>query len=111
MYSIFEQLIKEKGVTPYRVYKETGVSQSTLSDWKNGKGTPKADSLMKLAEYLGVSIEYLLTGSEQKEKLTIVSDDELTPSQRAAMQLFQTVPDEDQAAVLGMIRGYLDSRK
>ena len=37
MYEIFEQLLKKRKITPYRVSKETGVPQSTLSDWKRGR--------------------------------------------------------------------------
>ncbi|WP_042435198.1 helix-turn-helix domain-containing protein [Faecalispora jeddahensis] len=75
MYEIFEQLLKEFDVTPYRVHKETGVAQSTLSDWKNGKGTPKADKLQKIADYFGVTVGYLL-GAEQKEKPTLTEKGE-----------------------------------
>lgn len=70
MYEIFEQLLQKRNVTPYRVHKETGVAQSTLSDWKNGKGTPKAESLKKIADYFGVSVDYLLTGNEPAQKET-----------------------------------------
>lgn len=47
MYEIFSKLLQEHGVTPYKVSKETGVSQSTLSDWKRGVSTPKIDKLQK----------------------------------------------------------------
>lgn len=47
-----------KGVTDYAVSKEIGAAQSTLSDWKRGRCTPKTERLMKIAAYLGVSIEY-----------------------------------------------------
>lgn len=60
MYEVFEKLLKEKGVTSYRVSKDTGISQATLSDWKNGKSKPKADKLKTLSEYFGVSIEVFL---------------------------------------------------
>lgn len=60
MYEVFEKLLKEKGVTSYRVSKDTGISQATLSDWKNGKSKPKADKLKILSEYFGVSIEVFL---------------------------------------------------
>lgn len=74
MYEIFERLLKQKGVTPYRVYKDTGVSQSTLSDWKRGRSTPKAEILSKIAEYFGVSVDYLLGKQEKpapKDELNI----------------------------------------
>ena len=34
MYSVFEKLLKEKGVTAYKVAKDTGVTTATLSSWK-----------------------------------------------------------------------------
>lgn len=64
MYDIFLQLLQKYGVTPYKVSKETGVSQGSLSDWKNGKSTPKVDKLKKIADFFGVSLNYLMTGEE-----------------------------------------------
>ena len=37
MYDKFLKLLEARGVTPYRVHKETGISSATLSDWKNGQ--------------------------------------------------------------------------
>ena len=59
-YDVFEKLCNSRGVTPYRVAKETGVSTSTLSSWKTGRYTPKQDKLQKIADYFGVTTEYLL---------------------------------------------------
>ena len=55
---IFE-LIEEKGLTAYRVSKDTGISQASLADWRKGRSNPKIDKLQKLSEYFGVSISYL----------------------------------------------------
>lgn len=60
MYERYELLCKEKGVSNYRVSKETGIPQATLSDWKNGKSTPKSDKLQIIADYFGVSVDYLI---------------------------------------------------
>ena len=67
MYEIFDELIKQKGLSAYKVAKDTGISQTTLSDWKRGRSIPKTDKLQKIADYFGVSVDYLL-GNEQKEK-------------------------------------------
>lgn len=64
MYSIFEKLMQNKGVSPYKVSKDTGVTQSTLSDWKRGRSTPKTDNMKKIADYFGVTVDYLVTGEE-----------------------------------------------
>lgn len=60
MYAKFLKLINEKGITPYRVAKETKLSPTLFSDWKLGKSTPKVDKLKILADYFGVPIDYFL---------------------------------------------------
>lgn len=67
MYEIFENLLKQYGVTAYRVGKETGIPPSTFSDWKKGKSKPKNEKLKKIADYFGVSVEYLMTGQNESE--------------------------------------------
>lgn len=68
MYEIFEKLLKEHGVTAYRVAKETGVTTATLTSWKQGKYTPKPEKMQKIADYFGVSLTYLMTGKEETKK-------------------------------------------
>ena len=78
MYEIFEKLCQSHKITPYRVCKETGLTTATISNWKAGRYTPKADKLQKIADFFGVSIEYLMTGNmEQEEKvISLTSKDE-----------------------------------
>ena len=78
MYEIFEKLLKERGITAYRVAQETGVTTSTLTSWKQGKYVPKMDKLRKIADYLQVSVEYLMTGEESAKDAT---SPQLTPSE------------------------------
>ena len=65
MYEIFQQLLDKKGVKAFDVSKATGISTSTLTDWKKGRSIPKQDKMQKIADYFGVSVEYLMTGEEQ----------------------------------------------
>lgn len=66
MYEIYLKLLKEKGVRTSDVCKATGIVASTFSDWKKGKSTPKQEKLMKIADYFGVSFEYLMTGKDSQ---------------------------------------------
>lgn len=51
-------LINEKGWTAYRLCKEAGMAQSTLSDILNGKKkNPSANTLNKIATALGVAVD------------------------------------------------------
>ena len=69
MYEIFENLLKERGITAYKVAQDTGITTATLSSWKKGRYTPKREKLQKIADYFGVTVDYLMTGKEEpKEK-------------------------------------------
>lgn len=80
MYDIFEQLLQKYNVTAYKVSKSTGVTQTSLSNWKSGRSTPTTKTLQKIADYFGVTVDYLMTGkneTENKEKSSeLTSKDE-----------------------------------
>lgn len=60
MYENYEKILKAKGLTNYKVSKDTGIAQSVLSNWKTKGTTPKADKLQIIADYLDVSVDYLI---------------------------------------------------
>lgn len=68
MYEIFERLLNERGITAYKVAQETGVTTATLSSWKKGRYTPKREKLQKIADYFGVTVDYLMNGEEKSEE-------------------------------------------
>lgn len=73
MYEIFERLLKERGVTAYKVCKDTGITTASISNWKAGRYTPKQEKMQKIADYFGVSIEYLMTGKDTNEKNSVLT--------------------------------------
>lgn len=83
MYEIFEQLCKEKGVTAYRVCKSTGITTATISNWKAGRYTPKQEKMQKLADYFGVTINYLMTGKEESESSPDSQTQKITGTRRS----------------------------
>lgn len=125
MYEIFDRLMKEKGITAYRVSKDTGISQATLSDWKKGRCIPKADKLQKIADYFGVTIEYLIgkeeikkSSSEDKAKL-VNNDPELTeylealknrPEMRMMFSLAKSATKEDVEKAVKIIEAFLSDK-
>ena len=78
MYDRFELLLRESGITAYKVAKATGISTATLTSWKQGAYTPKNEKLQRIAAYFGVTLDWLTGASDvrmpaapaQKEKLT-----------------------------------------
>lgn len=69
MYDIFVRLLSDRGVTTADVCKATGISQSTLSNWKKRNNVLSPALLGKIADYFGVSLDYMM-GKETDNNTT-----------------------------------------
>lgn len=63
MYERIENMRKSVGISQGKLEKELGFSNGSISKWKNS--TPTPDRLQKLADYFGVSVDYLIKGEEK----------------------------------------------
>ena len=66
MYEVFEQLLQKFGVTTADVCKATGIGQSTMSNWKSRRNLLSGKNAQLIADYFGVSVDYLMTGKEKE---------------------------------------------
>lgn len=101
-YSRFEKLLEIKGITAYKVAKETGITTTTITNWKNGKYVPKSDKLSKIAEFLGVSESYIRTGEDKPEVPTI----DWAPEHLEIMELYDKFNKEQKSAILNLMRTF-----
>lgn len=111
MYSIFEKLMSEAGETHYQVAKATGVSQSTLSDWKLGKTTPRNPTMKKIADHYGVSVSYLkgeTTERTAKQKPASQETGGLTKEDIDLLIKIKTAPEAKKKAILELLKGWED---
>ena len=60
----FKQLCDERNISVYRACTDIGLNRSAVAKWKNG-GKPNGSTAAKLAEYFGVTTDYLLGQSEE----------------------------------------------
>ncbi len=58
--------MKEKNISQKEFAEKTGISQSTVSDWRRKGTNPSADKIMIICDVLGVSPYELLLGTENK---------------------------------------------
>lgn len=106
MYKIFSKLMEEKGLTAYKVSKETGISQSVLSAWKNGTSVPRPVTFKILADYFGVSVEYLRGETAEKtakEKPADQVADGLTEEEMEYLRWYREEASERDKALIRMI--------
>ena len=62
------KILEERNVTGYRLSKETGISNSLLSKWKEKPSSKVSSSiLVSIADYLDCSVDYLLGRTDNPE--------------------------------------------
>lgn len=94
----FIKICAEKGVSPTSVCVSIGLSSSVFSQWSDST-VPRKTTLVKLADALNVSVDYLL-GKEEKP----AASGELSEGEETLIGLFRQIPEEQQKMVLEMIR-------
>lgn len=55
-----KELREEKGISQYAFSAKIGVAQSTVGNWESGSREPSIETLLKIADYFDVSLDYLL---------------------------------------------------
>lgn len=59
-------LLNKKGKSQTDIARLLNVRPTTVSEWKKGKYTPTVEHCVTLADYFGVSLDYLITGREPR---------------------------------------------
>lgn len=59
-------LMDERNLKPAQITRELGISGSSFTDWKKGKGSPSLEVIVKFADYFNVSLDYIVRGEDFK---------------------------------------------
>lgn len=73
-YEVFDALCKQKGESPNAVAKKLNVASGTVTEWKKGR-IPRNSTLIKIANYFGVSTNYLLGKVDNQSAKDTTEDD------------------------------------
>ena len=94
MYERYCKIRDSKGFTDAQIAGACGFSQSTLSDWKKRRSTPKIEKLAKIADCLGISLHYLVNGREAASTAFVPE----------ILTLYNPLDLGDQSLALGIVR-------
>ena len=109
-FDIYCELCEAKGVSCKKAAVEIGLSNSITTKWKKTGATPSGDTLSKIADYFGVTTDFLL-GTETKKEPLAINGEKLSDAEVDLIELFRQVPEDQQQLVLQMIRVALGNRK
>lgn len=62
-----KELRKEKGLSQIAVQMQTGIEQALISKYENGERVTPTETLMQLADFYGVSMDYIMGRTDRKE--------------------------------------------
>ena len=99
------ELIKQKGITQQAFLRDMGLDKSTISDWKRGSNQSYKKHIEKIADYFGVSIDYLLGRGNMT--FTVPASQKKTAM---VLECFDALSDEDKDKVIEYAQ-FLLSRK
>ena len=107
--SFIESELKRKGLSQSGLADYTGASRGNVTEWIKHGAKPRPDKLVKIAEYLGLSIEALTSGGENHKEQGPGSYIEKRRTSKieqptSAMPVFESAP-----ATLSSIESYRDS--
>lgn len=88
LFSKISDLCNDKGITIWKLEKVLGLGNATIRKWETAM--PSVDKVQKVADYFGVSIDYLL---DRKSKIELSADSKIIAIS------FDSLPPEKQELV------------
>ena len=74
----FREILQKESITAYRIAKDTGISQGLMSEYNKGEKIPTVQNLVKIADYLGCSVDYLLGRTDDPLPLSNIIGGDVT---------------------------------
>lgn len=112
IYQRIKDLASDKNISIRELESTLGLSNGTLSKWKNRANTEKME---KVANYFGVSIDYLLgkdsPDSSDGNSFTHIDIEDIVANASMLTSREHALSDEDRVAIKAMLTGYLNSKE
>lgn len=94
-------ILKEKNIKQKELSQKSNISEAAISDWKKKGTNPAAENLSAIANALGVSLDYLITGKENTIPPYNIVTRELTKSEQELLSLFNQLSDDEKQREIG----------
>ena len=94
-------ILKEKKMTQKQFSQLSGISESTISDWKRKGKTPGADKLLLISKALDVSIDRLLSDGEAADEHDNAIDYRLDDDEKSIIEMYRSISTDQKKRLLG----------
>ena len=106
-----KELRSEKSITQQEIASAIKISRSVISEYESGKSEPTANVIIKLADFFGVSADYLLGRSDDLGNITVQSptESQLTAEEKELLSLFRKMTSGQKTRVTAFCEGVLSA--
>ena len=104
-----KQLRNNLNATQANVASYLGVDRTTYTGYETGKREPDNATLIKLAEYFGVSVDYLLERPIDIKTEEATIEDEIPDKIFHMARKLRSLPEEQQDKILEMMKSNIDA--
>lgn len=98
--------ISRRNLTAYGLCKALGINPTTTTNWKQRNTDPPAKYILPICEFLGCSVEYLLTGEDAGAPVVIKKEPvpRISENGREMLALYEKLSERDQLLLLGRLQ-------
>lgn len=103
---LFSELDSRK-LTAYGLCQALGINTTTTTNWKQRKTDPPAKYIIPICEFLGCSVEYLLTGCDAGRETKNEPPARISGREQELLNYFNQLGEYEQGFLVGEARGLL----
>lgn len=104
---------RKKGITVLQLLSSCDLSKNTFHNMNKSGNLPRSESIIKIAEQLDCSIDFLLTGKERNSGVTELTrcDFIANTNEQKMLELFRQLPQDDQLIFIGRLMERVEAAK
>ena len=97
-------ILKERGLTKADLAGTIGSSASLITKWTTEGYMPQIEKIETISNFLGVSVEYIITGKGTNERLSLIKNKNLSLSEMELVTLYRSLDDVQKAKILAELK-------
>ena len=92
------ELRKDNNISQKRLSNFLNFGYTAIANYESGRNQPSLDTVKKIAQFFGVTVDYLIGGSDYPR-----SEKDITEKEEELLMIFRRINDEERDALLKVV--------
>ena len=103
-------LRNEKGISQQKLADKLGISQQSINKYENHNIEPEIDTLKKLADFFGTSIDYITGYTDIPYKIKAFHRNDLNTEENTLLEKFRLLPAKARKNILSLMDDLISNK-